>query len=61
VAVGAERSAVVQVVAERTGSDPAAVDALLYGGPPADDAALVRLASDLRTLETTLTSEVAGP
>ncbi len=61
VPVGAERPAVVQLVAERTGSEPAVVDALLYGGPPADDAALVRLASDLRTLETTLTSEVAGP
>ena len=59
-AVAADRSALVTVVAERTGADPAAVDGLLYGGPPADDAALVRLADDLRTLETTLTREVAG-
>ena len=59
-AVGADRDAVVGVVAERTGLEPAAVHALLYGEPPADDAALVRLADDLRTLETTLTREVAG-
>ena len=58
--VHADRSALGPVVAERTGSDPAAVDALLYGGPPADDAALVRLAADLRTLENALTQEVAG-
>ena len=57
---GADRAAVVEVVAQRTSSDPAVVDALLYGGPPADDAALVRLAGDLRTLESTLTREVAG-
>ena len=56
----ADRGAVVGVVAQRTGSDPAAIDALLYGGPPADDAALVRLAGDLRTLESTLNREVAG-
>jgi hypothetical protein len=58
---GADRSAVVQVVAERTGREAAAVDALLYGDAPADDAALVRLAGDLRSLEQTLTQEVAGP
>lgn len=57
----ADRGAVVVTVAERTGSSPADVDALLYGGPPADDAALVRLADDLRILETALTREVAGP
>jgi hypothetical protein len=57
----ADRAAVVEVLAERTGSDAGAVDALLYGGPPADDGALVRLASDLRRLEQTLTQEVAGP
>lgn len=56
----ADRSALAPVVAERTGRDPAAVDALLYGGPPADDTALVRLAADLRTLENALTQEVAG-
>ena len=58
---GADRPAVVQVVAERTGRDPAAVDALLYGDAPADDDALVRLADELRSLEQTLTQEVAGP
>ena len=41
-------------------ADPAAVDGLLYGAAPADDDALVRLADDLRTLERTLTQEVAG-
>lgn len=59
--VGAERVAVVEGVAERVGRDPADVDGLLYGGPPADDPALVRLADDLRMLEQTLTQEVAGP
>lgn len=59
----ADRGPVVEVVADRTGSDPAVVDVLLYGDPPADDAALVRLAGDLRTLESALTptQEVAGP
>jgi len=51
----ADRGPVVEVVADRTGSDPAVVDALLYGDPPADDAALVRLAGDLSTLESALT------
>ena len=44
----------MQVVAERTGSDPAVLSALLYGGAPAEDSALVRLADDLRTLEASL-------
>lgn len=57
----APRGEVVAVVAARTGSDAAMIDALLYGGPPAEDAALVRLADDLRTLESSLTQEVAGP
>jgi hypothetical protein len=60
-ALQAERPAVVERVAERSGSDPAFVEGLLYGGPPSDDAALVRLAADLRTLEQVLTQEVAGP
>lgn len=59
--VHADRSALVPVVAARTGSDPTVVDALLYGGEPADDAGLVRLANSLRTLEQALTQEVAGP
>ncbi len=50
------RAALVPVVAERTGRDPYAVDALLYGGAPADDATLVRLVADLRTLESVLTT-----
>ena len=58
---GAERTAVVPVVAERTGHEAAADDALLYGDAPADDPALVRLADELRALEQTLTQEVAGP
>ena len=51
---GADQPAVVQLVAERTGSDPAVLSALLYGDAPADDPALVRLADDLRTLESSL-------
>lgn len=57
----APREELAGVVAARTGSDSATLDALLYGGPPADDTALVRLADDLRTLESSLTQEVAGP
>jgi hypothetical protein len=59
--VHADRTALVPVVAQRTGRAPSAVDALLYGGEPGDDTALVRLAGDLRTLEQTLNQEVAGP
>lgn len=50
------RESLVSNSAARTGRDPAALDALLYGAPPADDAALVRLADDLDNL----TREVAG-
>jgi hypothetical protein len=57
----APREEVVAVVAARTGSATPMIDSLLYGGPPPDDAALVRLAGDLRTLESSLTQEVAGP
>lgn len=61
--------AVVEATARRTRRDPAEVQALLYGAAPADDAALVRLADDLRALSAALTaaltvgplsSEVAG-
>ncbi len=52
---GVEPGALVELVAARTGDDPAVVSALLYGGAPGDDAALVRLADDLHALETTLT------
>ena len=52
--LGTPRPGLVEVVADRTGGDPAEVDELLYGAAPADDGALVRLAGALRTLETTL-------
>ena len=51
-----DRRTLVAVVAERTGRDAGAVDRLLYGGAPPDDAALVRLVADLRTLESVLTT-----
>lgn len=47
---GADPSALVERVAERTGRSPADVHALLYGPPPADDPALVRLARALDAL-----------
>ena len=49
-----ERSVLVPLVADRTGDPAEVVDALLYGGSPTDDAALVRLADDLHALETTV-------
>lgn len=45
-----DRTALVVTLAERLGRDPQEVDALLYGAPPADDAALVRLAGALDRL-----------
>ncbi len=42
--------ALVEAVARRTGRPPVEVEALLYGAPPADDAALVRLADALDAL-----------
>jgi hypothetical protein len=54
-APGGDPGGLVALVVERTGDDPATVHALLYGGAPEDDAALVRLADDLHVLETTLT------
>jgi hypothetical protein len=64
--VGTARTSLVPVVAERAGRSAADVDAVLYGGAPTDDAALVRLVGDLRSLETASTTtppiqEVAGP
>ena len=47
----ADRVAVVAAVAARTGRPQADVAALLYGGAPADDPALVRLADDLDQLD----------
>ena len=55
-ALDTPRPALVEAVCARTARAPAAVDALLYGAAPGDDAALVRLADDLDTL----TREVAG-
>ena len=49
-----DRAGLVALVAQRTGDAPAVVEDLLYGGPPPDDAALVRLADDLSALEATL-------
>jgi hypothetical protein len=54
------REALVAAAAARTGRDPAELDALLYGAPPADDAALVRLADALRALEGELTRPLPG-
>jgi hypothetical protein len=42
----------VAAVTARSGRDALAVTGLLYGPPPADDAALVRLATDLDLLDT---------
>lgn len=50
------RPAMVASVVARTGSDPVATDALLYGAAPTDDDALVVLADDLDIL----LLEVAG-
>ena len=49
-----DRTSLVTVLSQRTGEDPARLDALLYGAAPGDDSALVDLSDDLRTLETTL-------
>ncbi|EME57406.1 DUF4350 domain-containing protein [Amycolatopsis decaplanina] len=46
-----EPAALVESVAARTGRAPAEIGALLYGDPPADDAALVRLADGLDVVE----------
>jgi len=51
---GADRPALVATAAVRSGRDPAALDALLYGAAPGDDVSLVRLADDLRSLERAL-------
>ncbi len=51
-----DQTVLVTLAAGRTGRPSADVHGLLYGPPPADDAALVRLADDLDAL----TLEVAG-
>lgn len=48
---GADAHALVEAVARRTGSSEVAVRALLFGAPPQDDGALVRLADELNVLE----------
>ncbi|HTY72006.1 MAG TPA: DUF4350 domain-containing protein [Actinomycetes bacterium] len=48
---GADPAELVAAVAERTGRDPRAVGALLYGGVPADDPTLVALADELDRIE----------
>lgn len=53
----AEPAAVVATVAARTGRDPAMLYELLYGQPPADDAALMFLSHELDVL----TLEVRHP
>ncbi|MBC7374375.1 MAG: DUF4350 domain-containing protein [Frankiales bacterium] len=49
-----DRMGLVTVLSERTGEDKTRLDGLLYGADPGDDAALVRLSDDLRTIEKTL-------
>jgi hypothetical protein len=56
----AEPLTIAESIAGRTGRSPAAVAALLYGAAPGDDAALVRLGSELDVLERELTGRVAG-
>jgi hypothetical protein len=48
---GAERPAVVQMVAARAGRPAPEIDSLLYGPAPAEESALVRLADELQALE----------
>lgn len=48
---GAQATAVTAALAARSARDRAWIDALLYGPPPATDAALVTLAGDLDALE----------
>ena len=48
---GADRPAVVEATAGRTGRSAADIDRLLYGAEPTDDAALVALAAELDDLE----------
>jgi hypothetical protein len=68
------REALVERASARAAREAAGVDVLLYGAPPADDAALVRLRDALQELETAVLSppaptpqpptseqEVAGP
>ena len=58
---GGGGEALVASTAARTGREPGAVGALLYGAPPADDDGLVRLADALRALERAVTDPAASP
>jgi hypothetical protein len=51
---------VIGLVAERTRTSATEVRAVLYGGEPADDAALVRLAQELPKLEIAVRQDDAG-
>jgi hypothetical protein len=53
---GAAPDAVVRAVARRTRRHDADVAAVLYGAPPGDDAALVRLADEIDDLEKAVTA-----
>ena len=53
----ASRGGLLEAAAARTGANPAELDDLLYGPAPGDDAALVRLADDLRAFSTSLDKE----
>jgi hypothetical protein len=57
----ADRDAVVAVVAGRSGWPAAEVAAVLFGGTPTDDAALVRLADSLDGLERQVRGQLPGP
>ncbi|MDN4471685.1 DUF4350 domain-containing protein [Demequina zhanjiangensis] len=46
-----QRAAVVSAIALHTRRDPGSIDSLLYGPPPADDAAFMRLVAELDALE----------
>ncbi len=56
----AGREAVVAVVAGRIGWSDIEVAAVLFGGPPSDDAALVRLANTLDGLERQVRGQLPG-
>jgi hypothetical protein len=57
-----DAGAITALVAERTHWPAAEISSLLYGGEPADDAALVELAQELPFLETALhTDDRSGP
>jgi hypothetical protein len=51
-------SAVTPAVAERSGRAAPAVNDLLYGGEPGDDAALAQLARDLVSLESAVRRDI---